>query len=132
MDKSTVETDAARRLIAALDRYTERFDAMVRAHMDMALYQEVSACLVEIREAKAILFSQLASQSVDFVVAHTSLMTSLWNVQLARSRGDAAPFLETQAGALRTEHDEAVEKVLHSWRVPPAPRPSSSPGTGQH
>jgi hypothetical protein len=137
MDKATADIEAARKLIAALDRYQASFGAMVRANMDVAIYEQVNACLTEIREAKGVIFSQVASQSVDFVIAHTGLMTSLWNAQLARIRGESAPFLDVHHGNLRAEHDEAVERlrlacqqVLKDRRIPPSPRPSPSPGPG--
>lgn len=136
-DKAGVEVDAARRLMAALETYEAKFKAMVDASMDVALYEEVSACLADIREAKTVIFSQVAPQSVDFVLAHTSLMTSLWNARLAQIRGQAVPFFDVQSETLRAEHDEAVEqlrqacqKVIRSRRVPDAPKPSSSPNAG--
>lgn len=137
MDKAGVEMDAARRLMAALETYETKFKAMVDASMDVALYEEVSACLADIREAKTVIFSQVAPQSVDFVLAHTSLMTSLWNARLAQIRGQDVPFFDVQSETLRAEHDEAVEqlrqacqKVIRSRRVPDAPKPSSSPNAG--
>jgi hypothetical protein len=105
--------------------------------MDVALYEQVSACLADIREAKTVIFAQVAPQSVDFVLAHTSLMTSLWNARLAQVRGQAVPFLDVQSETLRAEHDEAVEqlrlacqKVIRGKRVPDAPKPSPSPNAG--
>lgn len=137
MDKSALEVDAARRLVAALDTYQVKFKAMVDANMDVAIYEEVSACLGDIREAKTVIFSQVAPQSVDFVLAHTNLMTSLWNARLAGIRGQAVPFFDVQSETLRTEHDEAVEKlreacqkVIRGQRVPDAPKPSPSPNAG--
>lgn len=136
-DKTALEVDAARRLIAALDAYGARFQAMLDANMDVALYEQVSACLADIREAKTVIFAQVAPQSVDFVLAHTSLMTSLWNARLAQIRGQAVPFLDVQSETLRAEHDEAVEqlrlacqKVIRGKRVPDAPKPSPSPNAG--
>jgi hypothetical protein len=137
MDKSAVEVDAARRLMAALDTYQVKFKAMVDASMDVAIYEEVSACLGDIRAAKTVIFSQVAPQSVDFVLAHTSLMTSLWNARLAQIRGHDVPFLDLQSETLSAEHDEAVEqlraacqKVIRGKRVPDAPKPSPSPNAG--
>lgn len=139
MDKLTAgpEVEAARQLVAALDRYELKFRAMVDAGMDVGLYEEVSACLADIREAKTVIFSQVAPQSVDFVLAHTNLMTSLWNARLAQVRGEAVPFFDVQSETLRAEHDEAVEKlrlacqrIIGAKRVPDAPKPSPSPNAG--
>jgi hypothetical protein len=138
MDKTTAQTDAARKLIDALDRYRSRFDAMVQAQMDLAIYEEVSACLAEIRDAKGVIFSQVASESVDFVMAHTNLMASLWNARLAKARDEAGTFFDGQSGSLHAEHDETIQqlrracqKVLADRRMPPSPRPSPPPpGSG--
>jgi len=134
MDKSTADTEAARKLIDALSRYQAAFNAMVEASMDISLYEEVSACLGEIRDAKTVIFAHVAAQSVDFVMAHTGLMTSLWNAQLARTRGEYVPFFDVQNDTLRADHDDAVdklraacEKVLSDRRIPPSPRPSPTP-----
>jgi len=139
MDKDVAgpEVEAARKLIAALDAYEVKFKAMVDAGMDVAIYEQVSACLGDIRDAKTVIFSHVAPQSVDFVLAHTSLMTSLWNARLAQTRGQSVPFFDVQSEALRAEHDEAVErlrlacqKVIRGRRVPDAPKPSPSPNAG--
>jgi len=137
MIPSTADIDAARRLIDALDMYRLLFDAMVEAGMDVARYEAVSACLADIRSAKEVIFAQVASESVDFVLAHTSLMTGLWNSRLAAQRGDAATLLDAHSSSLRLEHDEAIDRlrlacqrVLKGRRMPDAPRPSPSPENG--
>ena len=138
MDKASVEIAAADKLIDALDRYKTCFDAMVLANLDVALYEDVGACLADIREAKGVIFSQVASASVDFVMAHTSLMTSLWNAQLSRIRGDKVPYFDAHNETMRAEHDEAIEqlraaceRVRKGRRVPTAPRPSPPPDAGR-
>jgi hypothetical protein len=108
MEQVQAEVEAAKRLIAALDAYEVKFQAMVVGSMDAAAYEEVNVIIEEIRAAKLVIFRRIATEAVEFLLAHSSLMTALWDVQLARLRRTISASARS-VPALTADHDHAID-----------------------
>jgi len=108
MDNELAEAQAARRLIAGIDLYEQKFQAMVDANMQASLYEEVSQAMAVIRDAKLVLFWRISRESMEFLLAHSALMGTLWDIHLSRARG----MVSTAARALAAhtlDHEHAIE-----------------------
>ena len=110
MDPNEAEAAAAQRLIAALDLYEPKFHSMVRDDMNPGTYEEVNVVLEEIRAAKLVIFRRVAGEAAEFLLAHSSLMTALWDFQLSKVRGTPSASA-SGLPALTADHDEAVDSL---------------------
>jgi hypothetical protein len=77
--------------------------------MNNVFYEEVSKCLESIRDAKAVLFYHVVQESVEFLLAHSALMSALWDQQLSEIRG--RPTAPANLGALHDSQEAAVERL---------------------
>ncbi|MBI2772239.1 MAG: hypothetical protein HYX47_21650 [Burkholderiales bacterium] len=110
MDQNEAEITAAQSLLAALDVYEAKFHSMVLDDMNPGTYEEVNRVLEQIRAAKLVIFRRVAGEAVEFLLAHSSLMTALWDFQLSRVRGTPS-VSEGGLPGLTADHDEAVERL---------------------
>ena len=110
MDTARAELEAARSLIASLGEYEVRFHAMVASRMDAEAYARLSPLLDDIRRAKLVIFNEIATEAVQFLLAHSTLMSALWATQLAQVRGEDAPAADGLA-RLNADHDEAIDNL---------------------
>ena len=110
MDTARAELEAARSLIAALGDYEVRFQAMVASKMDAEAYGRLSPLLDDIRRAKLEIFNEVTAEAVQFLLAHSTLMSALWAAQLAQVRGEEAPAAGGLA-RLNADHEEAIDNL---------------------
>ena len=110
MDTARDELEAARSLIASLGDYEARFQSMVAAKMDAEAYAQLSPLLDDIRRAKLVIFNEVTTEAVQFLLAHSTLMSALWATQLAQVRGEEAPAADGLA-RLNADHEEAIDKL---------------------
>lgn len=110
MDTARAELEAARSLIAALEDYEARFQAMVASKMDAGAYGQLSPVLDDIRRAKLLIFNEVTTEAVQFLLAHSTLMSALWATQLAQVRGGEAPAAEGLA-RLNADHEDAIDRL---------------------
>lgn len=110
MEKARAELEAARSLIASLSDYEALFQAMVASKMDAEAYARLSPVLDDIRRAKLVIFNDVTTEAVQFLLAHSTLMSALWATQLAQVRGEEAPAADGLA-RLHTDHEEAIDRL---------------------
>ncbi|MBK6004792.1 hypothetical protein JJB11_01705 [Ramlibacter ginsenosidimutans] len=91
----TKEREIACQLARALERYDEQSAEMVRTWLDMELYAEVSKGVDEMRGYCASL-PRLSVAWVEFLIAHSELVFSLWRSGSRPSR--SCPELEACVG----------------------------------
>lgn len=135
MVRDPLELEAAGRLLLALDIYGSKFDAMVAADMDSGLYREVNDCLDQIRQAASMNSRELLFNTVQLVLAHSSLTTRLWQRQMARQQQPGTPLVpEVEIESLRQDHKRAAKRlrdrcqsILHRAREADRSDPRTSP-----
>lgn len=110
MDTARAELEAARSLIASLRDYETHFQAMVASKMDAEAYARLSPLLDDIRRAKLVIFNDVTTEAVQFLLAHSTLMSALWAIQLAQVRGEEAPAADGLA-RLNADHEEAIDNL---------------------
>jgi hypothetical protein len=110
LDTARAELEAARSLIASLDEYEARFQAMVGLKMDAEAYARLGPVLDDIRRAKLVIFNEVTAEAVQFLLAHSTLMSALWATQLAQVRGELAPASDGLA-RLHADHEEAIDRL---------------------
>lgn len=116
MIRDPLELEAADRLLAALDTYTSRFDAMVAADMASGLYREVNDCLEQIRQAASMNSRELLFNTVQLVLAHSNLTTRLWQRQVGRQQSGSALVSEGEIELLRQDHRRAARRLRDRCR----------------
>jgi hypothetical protein len=105
--KNGVERAVACQLAAALQRYDEGSEEMVRTWLDMRLYSEVSATVDEMRLYSAGL-SRLSVPWVEFLISHSELVFCLWRLDSRPS----ASCPEVQACV--SKHSAALRQLRQS------------------
>lgn len=109
-------SEAAGRLLLALDTYTSTFDAMAAADMASGLYCEVNDCLEQIRQAASMNSRELLFNTVQLVLAHSNLTTRLWQRQVEIQQSGSALVSEAEIESLRQDHKRAARRLRDRCR----------------